>query len=85
MILRQKLNKAINGYWDGGARDTFDWEIDGRPQTDNKGKFVRIGSWMANHWFHVAVGKTDRQTLSYAKKHLKASTRVSSTFEYIDS
>ena len=83
MILRQTLTEAVNGYWDGGKKQTFDWSIDGTPQTDSKGQFVRIGSWSANHWFYVAVGKTVKLTLSYAKRHLQAITQISSKFEYI--
>ena len=84
MKLRQTLDKPVQGYWDGGAKQTFDWGIEGSPASDSKGQYVKIGSFSANHWFHVAVGKTEKQTLSYAKKHLQASTRYPSTFEYID-
>ena len=84
MELRQTLERPINGYWDGGAKQVFDWSIDGQVKSDRDGKFVRIGSWSANHWFHVAMGKTERLTLSYAKRHLQATTKVSSTFEYIE-
>jgi len=84
MKLRQTLNKPIHGYWDGGAKQILDWEINGTPQTDSKGQFIRIGSWSANHWFHVAIGKTIKQTLSYAKRHLQAITRVPCTFKYIN-
>ena len=83
MFLRQTLEKPVNGYWDGGARQTFDWYIVGTPHTDSKGKFVKIGSFCANHFFHVALGKTDKLTLSYAKKRLESSTKLKSTFEYI--
>jgi len=81
--LRQTLDKPVHGYWDGGAKDIFDWSIEGSPSTDSKGQFVRIGSFAANHWFHVALGKTVKLTLSYAMHHLKAVTRVPSTFKYI--
>ena len=83
MILRQTLAQPVNGYWDGGAKQVFDWEIDGEPNQDSKGQFIRIGSWAANRWFNVAVGKTIKLTLSYAKRHLQAATKISSTFEYI--
>jgi len=84
IILRQTLNESVNGYWDGGKKQVFDWTIDGKPQTDKQGQFVRIGSFDANTWFHVALGKTDKQTLSYAKRHLQHSTRYPSTFQYIE-
>ena len=85
MKLLQTLEKVVNGFWDGGPKQRFEWEIDpigyGK---DEKGEFVRIGSWEANHWFHVAKGKSEKQTLSYAKKHLQASTQVLSKFEYVE-
>ena len=84
MKLRQKLEKPVSGYWDGGKKQIFDWEINGPKQSDKKGCFVKIGSLDANHWFHVSCGKTEKQTLSYAEKHLKASTRIPSTFEYVE-
>ena len=85
MKLRQTSERATDGYWDGGKKQIFDWSIDtfGGGQ-DSRGVFVRIGSWSANFWFNVAQGKTDKQTLSYAKTHLRAITHCQSTFEYID-
>lgn len=84
MILRQTLDHAVHGYWDGGAKSQFDWKIDGGTQHDAKGAYVRIGSWSANHWFHVAVGKTEKRTLANAKLHLKAVSGIPCKFEYID-
>ena len=84
MKLRQTLAYPVNGYWDGGKKQEFDWGIEGSPATDSKGQYVRIGSFSANHWFHVAVGKTVKLTLANAKRHLRAATRIPSTFEYIE-
>ena len=84
MILRQTLAYPVDGYWDGGKKQVFDWSVDDEPKTDSKGQFVRIGSFAANHWFHVALGKTVKQTLANAKRHLRTITRVPSTFEYIE-
>ena len=84
MLLRQTLAHPVNGYWDGGKKYAFDWGIDGCPLTDSKGQFVRIGSFAANHWFHVAVGKTAKLTLANAKRHLRSVTRYPCTFEYIE-
>jgi len=84
MLLRQTLPQPIKGNWDGGAKQVFEWKIDGGSHSDSKGEFVRIGSWGANHWFHVALGKTDKLTLANAKRHLRA-TRLGkqSKFEYV--
>ena len=83
MILQQTLIEAVNGYWDGGKKQVFEWEIEGEPKEDKQGKFVKIGCWSANYWFHVALGRTDKQTLANAKRHLKASTKIESIFQYI--
>lgn len=84
MLLRQTLAYPIDGAMrDGGKKHVFDWSIDGHPKTDSKGQYVRIGSFAANHWFHVALGKTTKATLANAKKHLRAITRAPCIFEYI--
>ena len=70
MILRQTFERPIQGYWDGGAKQTFDWSVDGPVRQDKNGQFVRIGSWAANNWFHVSVGKSEKQTLSNARRRL---------------
>lgn len=80
MILRQTLARAVNGYWDGGAKKQFDWRVD-RNFSDGKS---RVGSWGANHFFEVKTGKTEKETLANARRHLRAATRVSCTFEYIN-
>ena len=85
MILRQTLEKPVDGFWDGGQKQQFNWSIQSNPHTDSKGQFVKIGSWEANHWFCVALGRTDKLTLANAKKHLKATTSIPSDFMYIDS
>lgn len=80
LILRQTLSEPVGGYWDGGMKQVFDWTVQ-RQFSDGKS---RVGSYTANHYFEVSTGRTERETLSYAKKHLQASTRVESTFEYIE-
>jgi hypothetical protein len=83
MILRQTLPEAVNGYWDSGMKQVFDWEL-GIVRHDDKGYYVKVGSFSANYWFHVAQGKTDRQTLSYVMRYLKkTSIGKASKFEYI--
>jgi hypothetical protein len=77
MRLKQTLAHPTRG------KQVFMWSIDGLPMTDAKGKFVRIGSFGANFWLHVAQGKTEKLTLSYAKAHLKRITRMQSSFEYV--
>ena len=86
MILRLTMEKAIGGYWDGGAKSRFDWSIKGCMGKDAKGEYVKVGSWEANHWFHVARGKTDKQTLGNARRHLGTAlkrNKLAHKFEYI--
>ena len=84
MKLRQTLAEPVNGYRDGGKKQVFEWEIDRfHGGKDKKGVFCRIGSWAANHWFNVSQGKTEKQTLANARRHLSRSARIPSTFEYV--
>jgi hypothetical protein len=85
LILVQKLDKPYPGYWEGGPKQAFEWRIERHfGGTDSKGKFVRVGSWCANHWFYVAVGKTDKATLGNARRHLRAITKVPCEFWYLE-
>lgn len=86
MILRMILGHPISGYWDGGPRQTFDFTITGTPQYDARGAYVRVGSWDANTWFHVAQGKTVKATLANARRRLQAWAKrdgVGCRFEYL--
>ncbi len=83
LVLIQKLDKPHSGFWDGGPKQIFEWSIERHHGgKDSKGTFVRVGSWDANHWFHVALGKTDKATLGNARRHLKATTKVPCEFFY---
>ena len=78
--LVQTLEKPIHGYWDGGAKSRFEWTISGQPKRDEKGEYVRIGSWSANFWFHVSVGKDEHATLKKAEGYLRRHTHVRGSF-----
>ncbi len=80
MILRQTLEYPIDGYWNGGKKQVFDWRV-AHNFSDARS---RISCWTANHYFEVATGNTEKLTLSYAKQHLKAATCIAATFEYIE-
>ena len=85
MELKQTFPEPLYGYWDGGKRESVTWSItDQIAGHDSRGTFSRIGSWSANHWFHVAKGKTDKLTLRNAMFHLRG-TQVGrdSRFEYV--
>lgn len=76
MELRQELEEPISGYWDGGEKKVFYWRIDShRVGEDSKGEYVRVGSWGANCWFHVAKSKTEKQTLANVRRKLAWSAK----------
>ena len=79
------MKEPVSGFWDGGSKKIFEYEIQGEPKKDSQGEFVKIGSWEANYWFHVAKGKTDKYTLSYAKKHLLANMKRNGRLAEIES
>ena len=77
MKLIQTLERPVRGYWDGGEKSRFEWEIEGNGTQgrDSKGEFVRVGSWDANMWFHAAKGRTEKMTLSNIRRKLGKQTR----------
>lgn len=83
--LVQTFEEPQPGGYSGTPTREFRWKIIGQPQTDSRGRYVRVGSWAANFWCHVAVGKTDKQTLGNLRRRLSAYLRRSSvkcTFSY---
>ncbi len=83
--LRQTLPEPVHGYWDGGAKQVFEWSIDSVEGHDARGTFARVGSWSANHWFHVAKGRTPKLTLRNAMYHLRGTAiGKRSKFEYVE-
>lgn len=87
MYLRQIFSEPIGGYWSGGLKSVFDWFTEGIVQTDNKGSYIRVGSWQANNWFHVSLGITAKQTLGNARRKLTAMAKQAGKtckFEYIE-
>ena len=87
LVLRQTTSEPINGYWDGGPRQTFDWSIDPGQHNRKPGEWIKIGCFSANHWFTVRCGDTERRTLANAKMHLAARFKkldIPCTFEYVE-
>jgi hypothetical protein len=50
---------------------------------DNKGSFIRVGSWMCNFWFNVALSNTEIKTLSNAVRRLKKWYSIPIQYEYV--
>lgn len=81
-ILRLTLPEAVSGNWDGGERRVFDFSLEGVPQKDNSGFFVKVGSWDANFWCNVTKSKTIKKTLSNARRRF--GTPEGARWEYIE-
>lgn len=87
MILRLMLDQSVVGYWDGGPKATFDFRIDGPPQHDTRGRYIKVGSFGMNQWFHCALGRTVKATLSNARRRLVARLKrmgLRGRFVYLD-
>lgn len=62
--------KPINGYWDGGAKQRFEFTAEAETN-DKDGVFVKWGSFGANFWFHAGKGRTPKTAAAYAIRRLK--------------
>ncbi len=82
-----QFTEPISGYWDGGKKSALYFSIDGEPQKDKKGYFIKVGSWDANYWFYVGAGKTklqnEKQVLSSAIKKIKSQIKDKSKIKSI--
>lgn len=80
LALEVTLVTRINGYWNGGLKDTFTLELIRDIRKDATGYYQRIDCFQANCWFHVGAGKTkpqtDKQILMTAFKKMFKQTAV---------
>lgn len=82
------LKNETNGYWDGGLKKRFEIELDKdlnnnlNIKHDSKGKFIKVHCYGANHWWHCALGKTEKQTLSYAVRYFNK--KLIEKIEYVN-
>ena len=67
--IRVKLSEPIDGYWDGGKKQVFEF----RPELleDDEGQYVKWGSWEANYWFTAGTGRSWNHAISIAKRMIK--------------
>lgn len=87
MKLREIYDKPIHGNWDGGVKQVFDFTLERDPQKDKDGWYVRVGSFNKNFWFHVSVGKTEKQTWGNVKRRLTTWNKketVKTRYEYVE-
>jgi hypothetical protein len=78
MQITIKFNKPIGGYWDGGLKSGGTFEVNRFKNLSNK--HTCFGCWALNHYFNVKTGRTDKETISRAKRHLKKHCRQPFTF-----
>jgi len=82
MRLLVTLDKPTHGYWDGGAKQEFEFSAEvlglrGGYNTPHPGpgRQVRWGSWDANFWFVVASGRTWKESVSIARRWIGRNCR----------
>ena len=64
-----RLEKPAYGYWDGGAKSHFEFNPSLRHYSD--GTFnIQWGSWGANWWFRVELGKSTGRHYGTVKRKL---------------
>lgn len=68
-----KLEKPVSGYWDGGSKNYFEFEIDMYKMDKHPGPDVTLkwGSWGANFWFNCGSGRSWKEAASIAKRRLE--------------
>ena len=79
MQIAIKFDKPINGYWDGGAKSEAIFEVDRLHSKTNK--HTCFGDWGINYWFNIKTGRTDKETISRAKRWIKRHCRY--PFQFI--
>lgn len=79
-VIKITLEKEVFGYWDGGAKDYFEFFVQ-KPELESDGKsfYSKIGSFMANYWFNIGAGKNKPQSIksvvSNALRRIKKNCR----------
>ena len=78
MQITIKFDKPTGGYWDGGLKSGGTFTVDRCHKLDNE--HTCFGAWELNHYFNVKTGRTEKETISRAKRYLKAKCRRPFTF-----
>ena len=66
MQVEIRFDKPENGWWDGGAKTGGVFES----SRGYKEGYTEFGAWELNHFFNVKTGRSDKETISRAKRHL---------------
>jgi hypothetical protein len=66
-VIHVDLGKPVSGYWDGGAKQHFDFKPEPRSKhyTENT---IKWGSYSANFFFSAKSGKSWADAASIAKR-----------------
>lgn len=77
------LEHPISGYWDGGTKGRFEFEIENISK-DGKGLCARIGCWDANRWFHVDGKGSEKKILANVKRKFSSKLAgLGARWEYV--
>jgi hypothetical protein len=80
MKLYINLHEPVNGYWDGGKKQYFCFDVQKYTYSRDDGK-IKVGSWEANYWVLVKASKHKRKILQNALQALKATIKIPFTWE----
>ena len=73
MKIAIKFESPVNGFWDGGPRSGGEFEVDNLHRKSPE--HTCFGDWMLNFWFNVKTGRTEKETISRAKRWIKTHCR----------
>ena len=76
-----RLEQPVHGYWDGGAKSHFEFTPDLRHYSDGNLPNIEWGSWGANWWFRVELGKSAARHFGTVKRKLRGSPGRTITVE----
>ena len=78
MKIEIAFDKPVNGWWDGGAKSGGEFEVENCHRSSEL--HTCFGSWRLNTYFNVKTGRTDKETISRAKRWIKDHCRQSFKF-----
>jgi len=74
-ILILETENYINGFWDGGSKKYFKFNINHINQ-DKKGFYAQVGTFEGNFYFHVSAGIKKPQTEIQILKNVLKTKRI---------
>jgi hypothetical protein len=74
-IIHVDLGKPVSGYWDGGAKQHFDFSPTPKPKHYTEST-IQWGSWSANFYFSAKSGKSWTDAASIAKRMIAKMLKI---------